>query len=67
MLHCLPLPFLWLHYFIYQNTSLKLCYLAIDLNSETSNGKVINEDTAIDVLLEIISDGEELLWCGRET
>lgn len=61
MLHSLPPPFLCLRYFIYQNTFFKLCYLAIDLNSETSNDKVINEDTAIDVLLKIISDWEELL------
>lgn len=61
MLHSLPPPFLCLHYFIYQNTFFKLCYLAIDLNSETSNDRVINEDTAIDVLLTIISDWEELL------
>lgn len=46
--------------FYYQSTFLKLCYSVIDSNLETSYGTVVNEDTAVDVSLKIIS-GEELL------
>lgn len=61
MLHSLPLPFLWPHYFIYQNTFLKLCYSMIDLNLEAFPDKVVNEGTATDVSLKIMSEGEALL------
>lgn len=43
--------------FYYQSTFLKLCYSVIDSNLETSYGTVVNEDTAVDVSLKIISGG----------